>query len=79
MKGDQLLKTAGRCRPKLCEAHFVIGLSRLCEGDRAGARLHFQKCTKTRVFIYWDYVWGRAFLERLQKDRTWPPWIPPKK
>jgi hypothetical protein len=79
MTGEQLLQTAGRCRPKLCEAHFVIGLSRLCAGDRAGARLHFQKCAATRVFIYWDYVWARAFLERLHKDRTWPPWIAAKK
>ncbi len=75
---DQLLKAAGTCRPKLCEAHFAIGLRRLCQGDRAAARAHFRKCAETRVFIFWDYVWARAFLKRLE-DPTWPLWIPHKK
>ena len=73
--GTELLQVAGTCRPKLCEAHFVIGLRHLCAGDRAGARDHFQQCADTRVFIYWDYMWARAFLARLDQDSTWPPWI----
>jgi serine/threonine protein kinase len=76
---DELLQAAGRTRPKLCEAHFLIGLRHLCEADRASARRHFQQCAQSRVFIYWDYMWARAFLKRLEKDPTWPPWIPPKK
>jgi hypothetical protein len=59
----------------LCEAHFQIGLRHLAEGDRDGARDHFQKCVQTRVFIYWDYVWARAFLDRLKGDSRWPDWI----
>jgi hypothetical protein len=74
-----LLQPAGRTRPKLCEAHFRIGLRHLAEGDRAGARKHFRNSTATRVFIYWDYMWARAFLKRLEDDRAWPPWIEPKK
>jgi hypothetical protein len=73
---DELLKAAGSNRPKRCEAHFVIGLRHLSAGDRAGARVHFQKCAATRMFIYWDYMWARALLKRLEEDRTWPPWIP---
>jgi hypothetical protein len=74
----RLLEAAGTCRPKLCEAHFSIGLRHLSEGDRDGARRHFQKCADTRVFIYWDHRWARAFLERL-KDPAWPRWIEPRK
>jgi tetratricopeptide (TPR) repeat protein len=76
---DELLQVAGTCRPKLCEAHFVIGLRHLSEGDRDGAREHFEKCVDTRVFIYWDYMWARAFRDRLKKDPTWPTWIPRQK
>jgi tetratricopeptide (TPR) repeat protein len=72
---DELLDAAGTCRPKLCEAHFVIGLRHLAEGDRGGARGHFEKSADTRVFIYWDYMWARAFRDRLNRDRPWLPWI----
>jgi tetratricopeptide (TPR) repeat protein len=72
---DELLRAAGRCRPMLCEAHFQIALRHLAEDDRDGARDHFQKCVDTRVFIYWDYVWARAFLDRLNSDPRWPKWI----
>jgi tetratricopeptide (TPR) repeat protein len=75
---DQLLRAAGACRPKLCEAHFQIGLWHLADGDRAGARKHLRKCDETRVFIYWEHEWGRAFMRRLEKGATWPPWIPVK-
>jgi serine/threonine-protein kinase len=75
---DELIQPAGTCRPKRCEAHFLIGLRHLSAGDRAGARAHFRQCAETRVFIYWDYQWARAFLRRLEQDPTWPPWIPVK-
>jgi serine/threonine protein kinase len=73
---DQLLRAAGACRPKLCEAQFQIGLWHLADGDRAGAREHFRKCDESRVFIYWEYEWARAWLQRLEEGCTWPPWIP---
>jgi hypothetical protein len=76
---DKLLRAARPSRPNQCEAHFAIGLRRLAEGDRQGAREHFRRCAETRVFIYWDYTWARAFLARMEKDPAWPPWIPLKK
>jgi tetratricopeptide (TPR) repeat protein len=69
---DELIRTAGRCRPKLCEAHFQIGLRHLAEGDRDGAREHFQKCDETHVFLYWDHKWARAFRDRLKQGSSWP-------
>jgi tetratricopeptide (TPR) repeat protein len=71
---DELLRAAGRCRPMLCEAHFQIGLRHLADRDRPGARHHFEKCSGTRVFLYWDHKWARAFLGRLEEP-GWPPWI----
>jgi hypothetical protein len=62
-----------------CEAKFVIGMRRLAEGDRSGAREFFQKCVATRVLIYWEYLWAGAFLKRMNEDPTWPPWIPQKR
>jgi hypothetical protein len=76
MTADELLQAAGTCRPKLCEAHFAIGLHRLADGDRAGARAHFRKSAYTRLYTWsWDYMWARAFLARMEKDPAWPPWI----
>jgi hypothetical protein len=76
---DQLLQAAGEARPRVSDAHFLIGLWRLSEGDRAGARDQFQKCVATRVFASWEWPWVRAFLARMDKDPAWPAWIPVKK
>jgi hypothetical protein len=73
---DELLKAAGRLPVKLCEAHWDIGLWRLSAGDRAGARDHWRQCVATRAFEDWEWLWARAFLNRMQKDPAWPPWVP---
>jgi hypothetical protein len=72
----ELIEASGGARPLLSEAHLSIGLHCLADGDREGAREHFRQCAQTRAFIYWDYYWARAFLDRLDNDPTWPPWIP---
>jgi hypothetical protein len=76
---DTLLQAARHSRMSQCEANFAIGMRRLAEGDRSGAREFFQKCVATRVFIYWDYLWAHAFLKRMNEDPAWPPWIPQKR
>jgi serine/threonine protein kinase len=76
---EQLLEAAGRSRMEQCEAYFLIAMHRLAEGDRARAREYFQKCSDSRVFIYWEWNWARAFLKRMDEDAAWPPWIPLKK
>ena len=73
---EELLKAAGDSRWNQCEAHFFLGVTRLGKGDRAAARVHFQKAVATRVFTFVDYGWSRAFLARIDKDPNWPPWIP---
>jgi tetratricopeptide (TPR) repeat protein len=76
---DQLLQAAGEDRTRLGDAHFLIGMWRLSEGDRAAAREHFRKCVAVRVFDSREWPWVRAFLARMDKDPAWPRWIPPKK
>jgi tetratricopeptide (TPR) repeat protein len=75
---DELLVGAGGSQLFLCEGHFFIGLRLLAEGDRAGARRHFEASVATRVLQFMEYDWSRAFLARMENDPTWPPWIPPK-
>src|SRR5262249_1973645 len=76
---DQLLQAAGQARPQPSDAHFLIGMWRLSEGDRTGAQQHFRKCVATRVFDSWEWPWVRAFLARMEQDPAWPRWIPVKK
>jgi hypothetical protein len=79
LPADQLLAAAGPSRLNRCEAHFFIGLSLLAGGDRAGARDHFRRSVATHVIWFVDHIWSLAFLSRLEKDPTWPPWIPVRK
>jgi hypothetical protein len=75
---ENFLAKAGSSRFNQLTAHCEIGIARLAAGDREGAREHFQKGVATRAFWVFDYNWCTAFLNRLEKDRTWPPWIPVK-
>jgi hypothetical protein len=74
----ELLESRGKNRLLLCGAHYVIGLVRLSEGDRAGAREHFQKALDTKVYAHNLYPYARAYLARLKRDPEWPRWIPVK-
>jgi serine/threonine protein kinase len=76
---DQLLLAAAASKMDLCEAHFFIAITRLADGDRAGARDHLRAAfaTHARVLTVYDLSW--AFLARMEKDPDWPPWIPVKK
>jgi serine/threonine protein kinase len=76
---DAYLATAGGSRCKQLLAHYELGLFRLAEGDRAGARRHFQEAVATGAL--WDYpwVWSKMFFAQLENHPAWPPWIPAKK
>lgn len=76
---DALLQAANEAPPKLSDAHVVIGLWALSEGDRVAAQEHFRKCVATRAFDSWHWPWVRAFVTRMETDPAWPAWIPPRK
>src|SRR5262249_47192285 len=67
-----------------CLNHYLAGLVHLSEGDRKGAREHFQKSVDTHFYSHIVYPYARVFLERLKRneklkrDEKWPRWIPAK-
>jgi len=78
ISAEEFLKAEAGSRGNQCEAHFYVALDRLAQGDRAGAREHFQKALATGVFGSMEYQWSRLFLKRMDQDPTWPRWIPPE-
>jgi RNA polymerase sigma factor (sigma-70 family) len=72
---DELVRQAGTSQWDQCLAHYYIAMTKLAEGDRKGAKEHFDKAFKTRAWGWGEYDLSWVFLSRLEKD-TWPPWIP---
>jgi len=72
----ELLVAAGDSLRRRCEGEFFIGIRRLAAGDRSGAVEHFRRSVDTGVFDFLEYNWSRRFLELLNEDPAWPPWIP---
>jgi tetratricopeptide (TPR) repeat protein len=76
LSADELLRRAGRSQWDQCLAHYYIAMTKLAEGDRKGAKEHFDKAVKTRAWGWGEYDLSWVFLSRLEKDPNWPPWIP---
>jgi tetratricopeptide (TPR) repeat protein len=72
MTAEELLGAAKDSQYHQCNAHFFIAMSLLADGDRAGARRHFQQCVRTRCFDFDACDWSRAFLDRMNQDPLWP-------
>ncbi len=60
-------------------AHYVIGLERLSEGERAGAITHFTEIERAGSYTLARQPWAYLLLNRLREDPAWPPWIPLRK
>jgi serine/threonine protein kinase len=73
---DVLLSRTGASRIAACQAHYFIGLTRLAAGERAAARRHFQASADLRVFGFLETHISRALLAQLDREPTWPRWIP---
>jgi tetratricopeptide (TPR) repeat protein len=73
---EELLKAEAGSRWNQCEAHFYVAFDRLAQGDRAGARKHFEKTLAPGVSGFLEYELSRLFLKRMDRDPTWPRWIP---
>ncbi|MFO0915129.1 MAG: protein kinase [Pirellulales bacterium] len=73
------LTSAGVSRWKQCYADFEIGLFRLADGDREGAKEYFLKAVNTRAIWLIQWPYSLMFLSRLEQDPSWPKWIPLKK
>jgi serine/threonine protein kinase len=78
-KEKQLLDFASGSKASLVYAHWYIAFRLLGDGDRAGARRHFESCVNLHYPYFLGYLESRALLARMDKDPNWPPWIPMKK
>jgi tetratricopeptide (TPR) repeat protein len=76
MPEEKLLQLAKVSQWDQCLAHYSVAMTKLADGDRKGAREHFDKAVKTRAWGWGEYDLSWVFLSRLEKDPTWPPWIP---
>jgi serine/threonine protein kinase len=79
MTADNLIKLAGNSRWNQCLAHYNIAMTKLADGDRKGAKKHFDKAFKTKAAGWGEYDMSWVFQHRLDNDPTWPPWIPKKR
>jgi tetratricopeptide (TPR) repeat protein len=73
---EQLLARAGPFSDTACVAHYTIGLRALAEGHRAKAEQHLRMVTQASNPTWWCSRWAAAFLSCLERDPTWPRWIP---
>lgn len=76
---EELLHAAKHSLLSQCEGHFFIATTCLADGDRRGARKHFEAAVETDVFGFNEYTWSRLLLARMKQDETWPRWIPDTK
>ena len=53
----------------------VLGTS-LGMTSKAVVRFRREAEADTRAFLYWEWEWSRMFLDKLNQNPTWPPWIP---
>jgi tetratricopeptide (TPR) repeat protein len=78
LKADELIQLAGSSQWDRCLAHYSVAMTKLAEGDRDGARKHFDEAVKTRASGWGEYDLSWVFRDRLDKDPNWPPRIPKK-
>jgi hypothetical protein len=57
---------------------WMVGMKRLGEGDRDGARQAFTAVVEARTFAQAEWEWCCSFLVRMNADREWPRAIPLK-
>jgi hypothetical protein len=74
LSADDLVRGAKGSRWDQCLAHYFVAMTKLADGDRKGAKEHFDEVIKTRAFIWSAYDMSWVFRARL-KDPTWPRWI----
>jgi len=73
---DEALRATANTRNHRCTALFFIGLTKLADGNRVGARKFFEEAVATRAWFMFAYYTSRMFLARMNQDPSWPPWIP---
>jgi serine/threonine protein kinase len=74
----ELLDFASGSKTSSIFAHWYIAFRLLGDGDRDGARRHFEACVNLHYPYFLGYLESRALQARM-KDPKWPKWIQEKK
>ncbi len=75
----EFLKAPASSRMITSWRHCVVGMKRLGEGDREGAKEEFTEVYNARTFNQGEWEWCCSFLIRMNTDPEWPKAIPLKK
>jgi hypothetical protein len=79
LSAEAFLDDARNSRYLKCGHYYWIGMARLSEGDREGAKAAFKASANSGLWSVFYQPHSRIMLERLERDPTWPRWIPAKK
>jgi serine/threonine protein kinase len=72
---EEYFKEVHGSRYLLCGAQYWIGMVRLSEGDRKGAREAFKASVDTGLWSVFYHTHSQIMLARLEHDPAWPHWI----
>lgn len=73
---SDLMRFAGESESNSARIHFVVGFRHLLEGRRVEAESHFRTSGESAVYGHSWSTWSRALLARVERDPTWPDWLP---
>ncbi len=62
-------------RNALAHAYFGLGVNSLAKGDWKSAKLNFERVLQTDQFPLYVHSWSHAFLQRMEDDPDWLPWL----
>ena len=71
---QHLLENCSDMQVYLAYANYIIAIRKLSEGDRQGAKKHFNQVLAARDYQNYFHWWSRAFLTRVCEPK-WLPWI----
>jgi tetratricopeptide (TPR) repeat protein len=74
-----LLDAVRGSRGDLANAHCCIALTALAVGDRKKAKEHFRLSAQTHYFEFIPHFLSQILVHRMDKDPTWPLWVPAAK
>ena len=57
-----MLTQISSSRTALCQAHFLIGMTKLATGNREDARKHFLACSNLKINRYVEDFMSRALV-----------------
>jgi len=67
------LKSAAGVLGDECDAHCLVGMQHLAEGDLEGAVRHLRRSAETSIWMWTSHSIARVVLAQLARHSSWPP------